>query len=208
MPFEQKRYTQLRKILLRWVHRDLDGAKDLLGEIDALGSKTAKLAMLEDRVAKKPKADGFNPSPGHSVGDRTALVKLQVSCIRKTMRSGTQACKNTLFIYGQLRAQGLEDEAPIARCFKVETTNGMTHFLCEYLGQDAVKDRRVTQKEFARLRNESMDELCGYGIARSSIDSVAKNWCVVRSPGRGWRAVLVDLGGIRWPGASLKKKKP
>ena len=130
---------RLSMVLNTWVAREVPGAKDLKTKADALGSRAERLAFLTANVLPNPTpgrranaGDSFDPSEGNQI-ENIEMVNFSRTCVKKTYKSNSAACKRTLAVYAMLRRKNLEAEAPVARLLQVDNEGIQTHMFFEYL---------------------------------------------------------------------------
>ena len=75
------------------------------------------------------------------------------------------------------------------------------------MGPDAVHERKVPLSEFQRLRGEAISWMVARGARGASVTLDSKNWAVVRDRSSGFKAVLLDVGGVDWKRFSMKRKQ-
>ena len=197
------------KILHRRVFRKLPGAGELKKAVGRMDRSTAllslKAAIGEAPIGRpsNPISLGHNPSQGKSVGDRTCVETLRVTCFGKGLWSSGSACINTLALYATIREQNLESVLPVPKLYEVRKEGKYTWFYFQHMGLDASKKLPVSQQQYKELRQKSVKELVAAGVHECSISHHRKNWHLIPqkgSPG-SFRAMLVDHGGL-----SCKKK--
>jgi len=99
--------------------------------------------------------------------------------------------KGTLAIYGFMRENGLESEAPLARLLLVEKGRAETKLTFANEGPDCAQWLPVSDPVWREKRQDAMNVLMGLGL-NVRISNHKANWVLKGGPCS--RLVLIDLG--------------
>ena len=191
---------RLMKVLNNRALKDDDQAR-LKAEFAKIQDPDAQLQFLRENVhvaptpgrPPKPMHEGFQVSVGKQVrGTSAKTLHMDVFC--KVFRTNSLAAQRTQALYGFLRFMGLEESTPVAKLLAVVVDGQQSEFQFAHCGGDLRHKRWLSDEQYLKARQASIDELVAVGVDPRAISHHKANWALTKDGSKPYRCILIDVG--------------
>ena len=89
---------------------------------------------------------------------------------------------------------GLEESTPVAKLLAVVVDGQQSEFQFAHCGGDLRHKRWLSDEQYLKVRQASIDELVAVGVDPRAISHHKANWGLTKDGSKPYRCILIDVG--------------